>query len=402
MNVGKALRIALIADVYPPLRSSGAVQLRDLALELVRQGHSPSVLVASSELETAWRVESSQGVQVVRLRAPRTRDMGYMRRTLGEFLMPYAMLRALRASPLAAQRWDGVTWYSPSIFLGPVARSLKASSGCRSYLIVRDLFPDWAADMNVMGSGWQYRLLKAVERYQYAAADVIGVQTPANLVHFEAWARVPGRRVEVLHNWLADTPDTGCSIRIADSALAGRKVFVYAGNMGVAQGTEVLLGLAQRLAPRRDVGFLFVGRGSALPRLRAQALQLGLDNVAFFDEIDPAEIPGLYAQCHAGLVTLDPRHTTHNIPGKFLSYMRSGLPVLASLNAGNDLERLIIDEDVGRASSDGGVDKLSQLALELATGLPATAALRARCKALGEHLFAPETAVRQILAGLAR
>jgi hypothetical protein len=54
--------------------------------------------------------------------------------------------------------------------------------------------------------------------------------------------------------------------------------------------------------------------------------------VVFHDEIHPDEIPGLYAQCHVGMVALDPRHKTHNIPGKFLTYMQSGLPVLANIN----------------------------------------------------------------------
>ncbi|MEO6625181.1 MAG: glycosyltransferase family 4 protein [Burkholderiaceae bacterium] len=395
-----ALRIALIADVFPPLRSSGAVQLRDLAFELRRQGHDPCVLVTSPELETGWRIESWQGLQVVRLRAPGTKDMGYVRRTLGELRMPYAMMRNLRLSPLASQRWDGVVWYSPSIFLGPMAKALKTSSVCRSYLIVRDLFPDWAVDMGLMGRGFSYRMFKAVESFQYSVADVIGVQSPANLRYFGKWAEKPERRLEVLQNWLADAPNTGCSVRIANSALAGRKVFVYAGNMGVAQGTEVLLGLAQRLQPRQDMGMIFVGRGSKVQGLRARATAMGLDNVAFFDEIEPAEIPGLYAQCHVGVVTLDPRHSTQNIPGKFLSYLRAGLPVLASVNAGNDLARLIDGERVGRVCTDGSADTLYRLAIAMVDGLPAGAGIQDRCKALCERLFSPEVAARQIVRAL--
>ncbi|HAL38219.1 MAG TPA: glycosyltransferase WbuB, partial [Polaromonas sp.] len=45
-------------------------------------------------------------------------------------------------------------------------------------------------------------------------------------------------------------------------------------------------------------------------------------------------------------VALDPRHKTHNIPGKFLSYMQAGLPVLASINPGNDLADVINHERV--------------------------------------------------------
>ena len=395
-----ALRIALIADVFPPLRSSGAVQLRDLGLELVRQGHEPCIFVASPELDTGWHLETWQGVQVLRLKAPRTKDIGYVRRTLGELRMPFAMLRNLWQSPLAHQRWDGVVWYSPSIFLGPMAKALKASSACRSYLIVRDLFPDWAVDMGLMGRGLPYQVLKAVEGFQYSVADVIGVQSAANLPHFDKWAEGPGRRAEVLQNWLADAPDTGCSIRVANSALAGRKIFVYAGNMGVAQGTGVLLDLARQLLPRQDIGLLFVGRGSAVHHLRAEAATRGLTNVAFFDEIEPAEIAGLYAQCHVGVVTLDPRHSTQNIPGKFLSYLRAGLPVLASVNVGNDLARLIDDERVGRVCTDASADTLCRLAIAMADEWQAGSAFHDRCRAVCARLFAPEVAARQIVRAL--
>jgi glycosyltransferase involved in cell wall biosynthesis len=172
---------------------------------------------------------------------------------------------------------------------------------------------------------------------------------------------------------------------------------------------DVLLDVAARLHNRTDIGFLFVGRGSDAQRLRADADKRGLDNVAFFDEIDPTEIAGLYAQCHVGIVALDPRHKTHNIPGKFLSYMQAGLPVLASINPGNDLVGMIESEGVGRVCTDQSVDTLQGLALELVDELVAVrgtqiaknAEVSKRCKALSARLFSPETAVRQIVAALA-
>jgi len=402
------MRIALIADVFPPLRSSGAVQLRDLSLELVRQGHQPTVMIPASDIDQPWLLEDMNGVQVLRLKAPKTKDIGYVRRTINEFLMPFAMLRSLRQSPFSEVRWDGVVWYSPTIFLGPIANALKKASACRSYLIIRDIFPEWAVDMGLLGRGLPYRFFKTIERYQYSVANVIGVQTPANLPYFDAWSSTPGRNVEVLQNWLADAPDVGCSISVADGPLAGRNIFVYAGNMGVAQGMGILMDLAESLLGRRDIGFVFVGRGSDAKRLREDANTRGLDNVVFHDEIDPSEIPGLYAQCHVGVVALDPRHKTHNIPGKFLSYMQSGLPVLASINPGNDLAELIQSEDVGRVCTDQSVENLQRLALELvdevATGSVAVgnAAVTDRCKALSAKLFSPEAAVRQIVAALGK
>lgn len=394
------MRIALIADAYPPMRTSAAVQLRDLSAELAHQGHSVTVMIPSPDLASAWSIEHVGKVQVLRLQAPRTKDIGYVRRTINEFLLPFVMLRNLRSSPLANAHWEGVVWYSPSIFLGPLANALKKASACRSYLIIRDIFPEWAADMGLMKRGLIYRFFKAIAWYQYSVANVIGVQTQGNVAYFDAWAKQSKRRVEVLQNWLTDAADVGCSISIAASPLAGRKIFVYAGNMGVAQGMNVLLDLAERMQQRSDLGFLFVGRGSDAQRLREDAKVRQLDNVLFHDEIDPSEIPGLYKQCHMGIVALDPRHKTHNIPGKFLSYMRAGLPVLASINPGNDLAELIETERVGRVCTNYSADTLMLMAISLADEIISGAEMASRCHAVSARLFSPEAAATKIVMSL--
>lgn len=375
--------------------------MRDLAEELVRQGHQVTMLVASPDLQAPWRIEDYRGVRVVRLRSLRTRDMGFLRRTLGESLLPFAMLWRLRRSPVWAERWDGVAWYSPTIFLGLVARVLGSRSGCRTYLIVRDIFPEWALDMGLMGRGLPYLFFRSVARYQYLVADVIGIQTPGNGIYFDEWRRNSGRKLEVLHNWLAPSGSHACSIALGESSLAGRRLFVYAGNMGVAQGMGVLLELAELLRDRADAGFVFVGRGSAVVALREEARRRHLDNVLFFDEIDPDEIPGLYAQCSFGLLSLDPRHRTHNIPGKFISYMHAGLPVLASVNAGNDIVQLIRGEAIGEVVTDGSAASLASAAVRLMDDSGAGASREGRCRALAERCFSVQGAAQQLATALA-
>ncbi|RVC83927.1 glycosyltransferase WbuB [Mesorhizobium sp. M4A.F.Ca.ET.022.05.2.1] len=394
------MRIALIADTFPPLRTSGAVQLRDLSREFARQGHQLTVMLPAAELDRPWAIEDSDGVTVLRLRAPPTKEIGYVRRTWNEFVMPFAMLRNLRKSPLAGQRWDGIVWYAPSIFHGPMVNALKRESGCKGYLIIRDIFPEWAVDMGLMGRGLPYRFFDAIARYQYSIADVIGVQTPGNLAYFNRWRRRSGRVLEVLQNWLDKPSNVRCSIRVSETPLAGRKLFVYAGNMGVAQSVGIVLDLAQRMASRTDVGFLLVGRGSEARRLREKAQALGLTNVVFFDEIDPDEIPDLYAQCRIGIVSLDLRHRSHNIPGKFLTYMQSGLPALVRLNPGNDLAELIRSERVGEECQSDQLDELVAKAERLLVQVEADAELPGRCRRLFDQRFSTEQAAAQIADAL--
>ena len=394
------LRIALITIDYPPRRSSAALQMRDLGAELLAQGHEPVVIVPEETLKVPWTEESVAGVSVLRLAAPGTRAFGHLQRAIREMVLPFAMLRALRKSPFWSARWDGLVWYSPTIFFGPLIWFLRRRSGCPTYLILRDIFPEWSLDLGLMRRGPAYLFFKAVARFQYSVADFIGVQTSSNLPYLAGWASTPNRRLEVLQNWLASAPDVGSSIAIADTTLAGRKIFVYIGNMGVAQGMDIFIELADSLSDRQDVGFLFVGRGTAVPRLEEMARSRSLENTVFHEEVDPSEMPGLLSQCRVGLLGLEPSHKTHNIPGKFLTYLQAGLPILARVNRGTDLAELIEREELGRAYVGDSVEALRALAEELADDAELVQRVAMNGRSLAKRMFSPDVAVGQIVAAL--
>lgn len=126
----------------------------------------------------------------------------------------------------------------------------------------------------------------------------------------------------------------------------------------------------------------------------------GLDNILIYDEIEPQEIHDLYQQCDVGIISLDKRHKTHNIPGKFLSYMQSGLPVLASINSGNDLEHIINSNKVGCVSTNHSVDVLKILVEEIVENVLNDDGTKNRCIQLYKDMFSPKKAVEQIINGL--
>jgi glycosyltransferase involved in cell wall biosynthesis len=395
--MSRSLQIALISTDYPPLRTSTAVLLRDLARQFAVLGHR-LVVIAPSASGVPWELEKTDGVEVLRLAAPETRRSTNVRRALAEMWLPFAMLWNLRRSPLHRTNWDMVVWISPPIFFVPLIWSLRRASSARAqaYMILRDIFPEWAVDLGLLKKGPVYFFFKAVAAAQYAMSDAIGVQSDSNLAYLPAWIRRSSRRIEVLHNWLAATPNIGCSISIEKTSLAGRKIFVYTGNMGVAQGMDIFIELVQHMRHRQDIGFLFVGRGTEYSKLMAECAARSLDNILFANEIDSSEIPGLLAQCHIGLVALHPDHKTHNIPGKFVSYVRYGIPVLARVSVGTDLARLIDEQGVGRAYMGNSVDELKRLAEELADNDALRASMSKRGVELGRTMFSPEIAAKQI------
>lgn len=393
------MRLLLVTDTYPPARISGALQMRDLAVALAAQGHRPVVLTPVNGPGPFVRLEEHDGVQVLRVRAPRSKDVSYMRRTFAELAMPWALMRGLRASPLCEELWDGVVWYSPTIFFGPLVKVIKREHSCPSYLVVRDLFPDWAVDAGVLRKGGlAYRFFKMVERFQYRQADAIGVQTPSN-APLLARAAPADARIEVLHNWLSPQIAMSGAGPPSLAHLEGRINFIYAGNMGVAQDMDAFVALARRMQDRIGVGFVLIGRGSETARLKAEAQHLS--NMLVLDEIDSAALPGLLARCHVGIVALHPAHGTHNIPGKLLTYMHAGLPVLARVNPRNDLVALVEQEGIGLAVPGDNPALLHAYASRLADEADLRASMGRVGQELARRMFSSESAALQVTTALA-
>jgi glycosyltransferase involved in cell wall biosynthesis len=396
------VKLIIIADAFPPMRTSAAVHMNELVLELICQGNNVTIIVPVASSVTTLTVNHRDGYRLVLVTTPKTKDVGYIRRVIAEFISPYVIYHRLSSSSIISENFDGIIWYSPTIFFAPLISRLKIRYSCPAYLVLRDLFPDWAVDLGLMKKGLPYYLLKYVEFNQYKVASYIGIQAPGNFKYFDiGFFKQFKFKVELLWTWIAPTcQHVSCSINLEKTQLAGRTNFVYAGNMGVAQDFYLIMSLATIYKERSDIGFVFVGRGSEVARLKAETVQRALSNIVFYDEIDSAEIPALYAQCSIGLVALDPRHKSSNIPGKFLSYMASGLPVLAALNSGNDLEKIISDNLVGASYVGLDACEFQAVADRLIKMLHHDSNMSIRCKNLAKTLFSTENAAKQIVSAL--
>ncbi|MBM3455499.1 MAG: glycosyltransferase family 4 protein [Bacteroidetes bacterium] len=389
------MNLILIADTFPPSKNSAAIQLRDLAAEIVLQGHTLTVLLPDNNLKKPYQTEILFGARIIRLKSPNTKSSNNYKRAINEFLMPFCMYNKLKKSKLLNGKWDGIIWYSPSIFFGILVNKLKRNLNCKTYLILRDIFPQWAHDLGVLSKGPAYTFFSVISNYQYYVADKIGIQSPGNMFFLPEKHKI---KVEILNNWLAISKPRPSTININNTILANRKIFIYAGNMGVAQGMNTIIELAKSLNYRKDFGFLLIGRGTELENLKSSVTDAKLCNIVFFDEIDPNELQDLYKSCFAGLISLDPRHKTHNIPGKFISYMQCGIPVLANINPGNDLSDLIRREDIGEVCETEDINCLKESTLNMIERFENDKNISDRCKMLFEREFSVDRITRQLIS----
>jgi O26-antigen biosynthesis N-acetyl-L-fucosamine transferase len=296
---------------------------------------------------------------------------------------------------------DLILFYSPSIFFGSLVRKLKALWGCPAYLILRDIFPEWAADAGILGRGLIYRFFRRMETHQYKTADLIAVQSPANLDYFARAFPNHQFRLKVLYNWTlleeSDLPHTNYRARLG---LANSFVFVYGGNIGAAQDIDNLLRLAARLASRTNIHFVLMGSGSEMARLNKSIAERSLCNVHLLPSVDQKEYLAMVSEFDVGLVSLDAKLQTHNVPGKLLSYLYWGLPVLASVNRGNDLFDLLNSNRAGFCYLNGDYESLVAAAQKLADDPELRSEMGRNARRLLEQTFSVKGAAEKIVTHL--
>jgi glycosyltransferase involved in cell wall biosynthesis len=394
------LRILILVDCYYPSPKSSAKLVHDLGIEFHRRGHSVVVLTPNGGVREPLTISMEDDLLIARVRAGNVKSWNKALRALAEARLSPNLWRRAKTF-LRENRCDLILFYSPSIFLGPLVRKLKVLWGCPAYLILRDIFPEWAVDAGILRRGLIHRLFSRMEAHQYKTADLIAVQSPGNLEYFARAFPRNQFRLKILYNWALlnepELPDTCWRTKLG---LENKFVFVYGGNIGVAQDMHNLLTLAARLAPRSDIHFLLVGSGSEVARLKNSIAAHGLRNIYVLPAVSQNEYLSMVSEFDAGLISLHARFKTHNIPGKLLSYLYWGLPVLASVNPGNDLFDLLNRNRAGFCFVNGDHQSLMAAAQQLVDDPDLRFDMGRNARRLLEEIFSVQVAADQILAHL--
>jgi glycosyltransferase involved in cell wall biosynthesis len=359
------VRILIIVDCFFPSSKSSAKLVHDLGAEFRDHGCEVIILAPSELISEPIEVSTEFGMQIARVKSGKIKGATNFYRALNEIRLSDTLWKRgeqfLRSHPC-----DLIVFYSPTIFFGALVQRLKALWKCPSYLILRDIFPQWAVDTGVLRKGVIYRYFRRKELEQYAAADVIGVQSAANLEYFRKEHPSKSYKLEVLLNWTAMNQQIVSKPKFRDQlGLQGKIVFFYGGNIGVAQDMDNIVRLAERLKSDRRIHFLLVGDGSEVDRLSRLIRESALDNIRILPSVSQEEYWAMLSEFDVGLMSLDRRLLTQNIPGKLLGYMYHSMPILASLNPENDLQQLLEEGGAGFCSLNGEDEKFLANALKL-------------------------------------
>ena len=309
------MKLALVIDDYLPDSTRVAAKMfHELAVELISIGHDVTVITPAVGQVQLLVDESIDGVNVWRFRSRPIKDVGKVARAINETLLSFNAWQAIKHK-VQHDTFEGVIYYSPSIFFGGLVSKIKNVCSCSSYLVLRDLFPQWIVDAGMIRKG------SIIERY---------------FRFFEHYS--PQREPVSLRRELG---------------LEDKIIYFYGGNIGHAQDMANLMRLARGMREYKNAHFLFVGQGDEVELINNMASDWQLENFTYLPSVSQNEFKAILSEIDVGLFSLSSQHTAHNFPGKLLGYMVQSLPILGSVNEGNDLMELVNSHHAGLITVNG-------------------------------------------------
>lgn len=393
------MNIAIIGDdSLPKSTLVHAKMLHELACELKSAGHHP-VLIAPGSPEQVKKLNKTeiQGIEYWKFISGRLRGQGKLKRAINESLMSYRAWTAIKPE-LKDINFDLVIYYSPSIFFGSLVRNIKKSCNSSSYLVLRDNFPQWAVDEGLVP---EYSLIEKYfrhfERINYEAADRIGLMSPKNQEIFNIQTQNK-YETEVLFNWadLAKHETLNFNLR-SKLGLTNEVIFFYGGNIGHAQDMSNLLRLAHSMRSESNAHFILLGQGDEVELVRDTIDSYKMDNISFLSSVSQDEYKAILKEVDVGLFSLAASHKSHNFPGKLLGYMHAGIPILGSVNFGNDLIEIVTANNAGFVFVNGDDKSFLDTAVTLAQDSALRDSIGKQGTKLLENVFSVQSAASAIL-----
>lgn len=268
-------------------------------------------------------------------------------------------------------RFDLIMYSTPPITFEKVITYFKRKHNSKTYLVLKDIFPQNAVDIDVMKDGsliWKY--FRNKEKKLYKISDMIGCMSEGN-VHYilNHNSFINKNKVEVFPNAIEPVATiTNVNRCLLDKYHIPKDstLFVYGGNLGKPQGIDFLIKVADQFHNVEDGYLLIVGSGTEYEGIRKHINTFKLKNVSLFNLLPKNEYDLLLEMADVGLIFLDRRFTIPNFPSRLTAYMEYSLPVLAATDKHTDIKDVLQQSESGLWSESGDVDAFIENAKRLA------------------------------------
>lgn len=327
----------------------------DLLREFIKNGHEV-YSISPTERRTGINTHLEENGHLLKLKIGNTQKTNIIEKGFSTLLIELQFIRAIKKY-FSNIKFDLILYSTPPITFANAVNYVKKRDGAKTYLMLKDIFPQNAVDMGMMSKtgvkSVLYKYFRYKEKKLYAISDRIGCMSQANVEYvLNHNTEIPKEKVEICPNCI-EVQDMRLNeherriMRDKYDIPQDKKVFVYGGNLGKPQDVPFIISCLKRCAEITDAYFVIAGSGTDRHLLEKYIHDAKPNHVKLFGYLLKDEYDRMIGCCDVGLIFLNHRFTIPNFPSRLLSYMQARLPVLACTDPNTDIGKVIVEGGFG-------------------------------------------------------
>jgi len=340
---------------------------QDLMNALVALGHKVYVVSpAEKRRDKPTSFTQAEYGGVLKVRIGNIQKTGKIEKGISTLLLELQYVNAVKRY-LHDIQFDLIIYSTPPITLVKLIKFIKQRDGAVSYLLLKDIFPQNAVDIELLSKGLLYNFFRKKEIALYALSDYIGCMSQANVDYLiKHNPQLDKKSVHVCPNSITpvhrENRQGGDAIRKKYGIPTDCRVFVYGGNLGKPQCVSFIVACLKLNQSKDDRFFVICGDGTDAQILSQYIEDDGASNAKYIPSLPKSEYDELLSSCEVGLIFLDHRFTIPNFPSRLLSYMEYEIPVLACTDTHTDVGKVIEEGRFGWWCESSGAEAFTELA----------------------------------------
>ncbi len=232
---------------------------------------------------------------------------------------------------------------------------------------VADLWPESAQKLGLIRNKLILKISGSLEEYVYRKSDLITCQ--ANGILSNIRNRIPDKP----YFWFKNGVDldfyssdfVNSNWRSRNGYLKEDFVCLYAGNIGYAQGIEIIPEVAKILKPYHNIKFVIIGDGPEKDKVVKLHQSYRLKNVIILPSVPKNNMPEIIFSADCTIIPLKKKDLFKGvIPSKIVESLAMSKPVLLGLE-GEACELFIEQGNCGLAFKPENIDDLADKILKL-------------------------------------
>lgn len=327
----------------------------DLMRLFVKKGNDVTIISpAERRYNEKTHIIANEDFRILRVSVGNLQKTNILEKGISTLRIEGQFIKAIKKY-LKNVRFDLVLYSTPPITFANVIKYVKKRDKCKSYLMLKDIFPQNAVDLGMFSErSLIYKFFRYKEKKLYALSDYIGCMSEANVEYVKKHnPEISTKIIELCPNSIEIidvdiTDEVKEKIRNKYSIPIDAIVYIYGGNLGEPQGIPFLIECLKTQKDNSNMFFVVVGSGTKFGMIEKYIADSKQSNIKLIKELPKHDYDDLVCASDVGMIFLDSRFTIPNYPSRILKYMQAGIPMLAATDKNTDLRALIEDNNLGK------------------------------------------------------